>query len=99
MSDWGIAIGLQGLYGKSNYIERNRTEMATLSAMGAEKERGDAMKEQAQLKEQAYMEEISKFSDTLLGPDRDKINEKAKFLQARMKEKISYYGGDMQEFF
>ena len=34
-----------------------------------------------------------------LGPDRDKINEKAKFLQARMKEKISYYGGDMQKFF
>lgn len=97
--DWGIAVGLQGLYGKSNYVERNRTEMATLSAMGAEKERGDAMKEQAQLKEQAYMEEISKFSDTLLGPDRDKINEKAKFLQARMKEKISYYGGDMQKFF
>lgn len=97
--DWGIAVGLQGLYGKSNYVERNRTEMATLSAMGAEKERGDAMKEQAQLKEQAYMEEISKFSDTLLGPDRNKINEKAKFLQARMKEKISYYGGDMQKFF
>ncbi len=97
--DYGVAVGLQGLYGKSNYIERNRTEMATLSAMGAEKEKSDAMKEQAQLKEQAYMEEISKFSDTLLGPDRDKINEKAKFLQARMKEKISYYGGDMQKFF
>lgn len=97
--DWGIGIGLQGLYGKSNYIERNRNEMAAMDSMDAMKMRKDAMDEQAQLKEQAYMEEISKFADTLLGPDRDKINEKAKFLQARMKEKVSYYGGDMQKFF
>ena len=97
--DWGIGISLQGLYGKSNYIERNRNEMAAMDSMDAMKMRKDAMNEQAQLKEQAYMEEISKFADTLLGPDRDKINEKAKFLQARMKEKISYYGGDMQKFF
>ena len=97
--DWGIGIGLQGLYGKSNYIERNRNEMAAMDSMDAMKMRKDAMNEQAQLKEQAYMEEISKFADTLLGPDRDKINEKAKFLQARMKEKVSYYGGDMQKFF
>lgn len=97
--DWGIGIGLQGLYGKSNYIERNRNELAAMDSMDAMKMRKDAMNEQAQLKEQAYMEEISKFADTLLGPDRDKINEKAKFLQARMKEKISYYGGDMQKFF
>lgn len=97
--DWGIGIGLQGLYGKSNYIERNKNEMAAMDSMDAMKMRKDAMNEQAQLKEQAYMEEISKFADTLLGPDRDKINEKAKFLQARMKEKVSYYGGDMQKFF
>ena len=99
MSDWGMGIALQGLYGRQNRVDQSKEELASLQAFKQEKLQDKAVKEADQLKQIKYQEEISKFADTLLGPDRDKINEKAKFLQGRIKEQIASYGGDMGKFF
>lgn len=98
MDGYGAAA-FMSLYNRQNRHDAAKEEMTTLMMMDQQLSREKLEKEQAQLKDAAYMNEISVFADKLLGPDRDKINAKAKMLQARMREQISTYGGDMQKFF
>ena len=76
--DWAIGKGYSALFDSNRKKESAKEELGMLSVMQAQLDKEKQEKEQDQLKEQAYMEQISKFSDTLLAPDRDKINAKAK---------------------
>lgn len=98
MSDWGLGMALGGLYGRGQKMDRNKEELATLQSFKAEKEHDSLMDEQAQMKKAAYENQVHDFANKLLGPDRDRINKKAKVLQARVREEIKTYGGDMSKF-
>lgn len=97
--DWGIAQGYIGLAATSNKRESAKEELATLSMLDQQMKSDRAEKEQAELKEQAYYAEVSKFADTLLAPDRNRINEKSKLLSSMVREHVKANGGDMTKFF
>lgn len=96
--DWGFGA-IKNLYGGPSASERNKNEMATIGLMESQFVKENAEKEAAQLKQQAYDREVQEFANKLLGPDRDKINQRAKILQAGVREQIKNYGGDMTRFF
>ena len=98
MSDWGMGLALQGLYGRQQKVDRNKEELATLQSLKKEKEADEDKEQQSQMQKAAYDKQVSDFSDKLLGPDRDKINQKAKILQSRVREELKNYGGDMSKF-
>lgn len=97
--DWAIGAGYSGLYTNVNKRESAKQDLATLSVLNQEIKQQKAEKEQAQLKEQAYYEQISKFSDTLLAADRARINEKAKNMSSMIRNHLKQFGGDMTKFF
>ena len=92
----GLALG--GLYGRQEKHDRAKEELATLQSFKQEKEHDELMDQQAQMQKAAYDKQVTDFADKLLGPDRDRINAKAKLLQARVRSEISTYGGDMSKF-
>ena len=98
MSDWGIGAAFGGLLARQGNNDSAKEELVTLQAFKAEKEKDDLMDQQAQMQKAAYDKQVSDFADKLLGPDRDRINKKAKMLQARVREEIKTYGGDMSKF-
>ncbi len=99
MSDWGLGLAVKNLYGGPSASERNKNEMATIGLMENQFVKENAEKEMAQLKQQQYDKDIQDFANKLLGPDRDKINQRAKILQAGVRDQIKQYGGDMTRFF
>lgn len=97
--DWGIGQGYMGLYATSNKRESAKQELGMLQVLDQQMKSDRAEKEQADLKEQAYQAEVSKFADTLLAPDRAKINQKSKVLSSMIREHVKANGGDMTKFF
>ena len=49
--------------------------------------------------EAQYYERINKEAETLLGPDKERIQMRARKMQNSIKEKIAMYGGDKKRFF
>ena len=98
MSDWGIGIGLKGLYGSQNFAERKKAEQETMQLYTQQVEKDKLAEEAAQLRQQQYDEKISAFSDKLLAPDRDRINKKAGVLSMRIREELKMHGGNMGKF-
>lgn len=96
---WAISKGLNALYNKSNKTQETKEELNTLKILSEEQKQDRLEKEQAQIKEQAYYDQISKFADNLLQNDRDKINQKTKLLAKNVREHMKYYGGSAQKFF
>jgi hypothetical protein len=99
MSDWGVGQGLSALYGTQNKLAREDASMQKMVVFDGVMKQKKADQELAQLKEQQYNEQISKFADNLLAPDRNRINNKAKLLSQRVREEIANQGGDMTKFF
>lgn len=99
MTDWGFGSAVKSLYGGPSATERSKNEMATIGVMENQFVKENAEKEAGQLKKEAYDREVQDFANKLLGPDRDKINQRAKILQAGVRDQIKYYGGDMTKFF
>lgn len=99
MSDWAVGQGLAALYGGPNKIAREDASMQKMIVFDGVMKQKRVEEEMAQLKEQQYNEQISKFADELLAPDRDRINNKAKLLSQRVRQEIANQGGDMRKFF
>ena len=97
--DWAIGQGLLGLQTSVNKRDAVKQELGVLQILDQQMRQDKADKEASQLKEQAYQAEISKFADTLLAPDRDRINQKSKILSMRIRDHIKTNGGDMEKFF
>lgn len=97
--DWSIGAGYSGLYANTNKREGAKQELATLTLLNNQVRQEKADQEAAQLKEQAYYEQISKYADTLLAPDRARINQKAQSMSSLVRNHVKLYGGDMQKFF
>ncbi len=97
--DGYVGTAFMGLMNRPKMVDRAKEELGTLMMFEQQMTKERVENEQAQIKEQAYYDEINKFSDKLLGPDRDKINQKAKLLQARVRQEIGVYGGDLNKFF
>lgn len=97
--DWSVGAGYSGLYAETNKRESAKQDLATLSVLNQEMKADKVEQEQAQLKEQAYYDQISKFADTLLAPDRARLNEKAKSMSGMIRNHLKQYGGDMTKFF
>ena len=76
--NWAIGQGYLGLYNTTNKRESAKDELNVLQVLDQQMRQDKADKEAAQLKEQAYQDQISKFSDQLLAGDRNRINKKAK---------------------
>lgn len=61
--------------------------------------RGQQKEDEAyQLQEQQYYQMLNEKADGLLGPDREKVNQKALAFQSDIKKKIRMYGGDRKLF-
>lgn len=99
MSTWALTQGIDGLYGNIDRSQSAKEELGVLQVLDQQIQQKRNQQEQNQLKEQAYYNEISKFADTLLAPDRDKINEKAKLLGMQIRDSIRLYGGSAEKFF
>ena len=97
--NWAIGQGYSNLMDSTNKRESAKNELGTLQMLDQQMKSDRQEKETNDLKEQAYYEQISKFSDTLLGPDKKRINEKAGALAAIVREQIKSNGGDMGKFF
>ena len=97
--DWALGYGMTGLVNSSNNSERTKNEFATLQMLKQQMDAEQLSQEQAQLKEAAYQEQITKYADTLLGPDKERLLKKSKELSQTVREKIKLYGGDMKRFF
>lgn len=97
--NWGIGLGYSGLYQENNQQQRTKNELGTLQMLSQQMKSDAAEKEQADLKEAAYQEQITKFADQLLAPDRDRINKQASVLSSMIKDHIKANGGDMTKFF
>lgn len=95
---WGRLTGLQGLYEAPNKREAAREELATLKILSDEIKQKKVEEEANQLKVQEYQNQVSAFAASLLGPDRDRINEKARMLGNQVKDLIKGYGGDTSKF-
>lgn len=91
---YGIGAALAKAY---TYLEDPNESVAreqqTLAQMRTLKLQDDEIKKKADLDAAAYQQEISKFADTLLGPDKERINERSKQLGRAIKEKIRLSGG------
>jgi hypothetical protein len=98
MNDWAIGMGYSALYDTGRKRESQKEELGMLGVMQQQLDKEKLESEQDQLKQQAYMEQVSKFSDTLLAPDRDKINRKAKDMAVGIRENIKTFGGNMGKF-
>lgn len=97
--DWAVGQGYASLYDSTSKRESAKNELGMLQVMDQQMKADKAEKETDDLKEQAYYEQISKFSDTLLGPDKQKINQNAASMAAIVREQIKVNGGDMSKFF
>ena len=97
--DWALGIGMSGLASSANKSERTKNEFATLQMLKQQMDAEELSQEQAQLKEQAYQEQITKYADTLLGPDKERLLKKSKELSSTVKERMKMYGGNMKRFF
>ena len=97
--DWALGYGMTGLVNSSNNSERTKNEFATLQMLKQQMDAEQLSQEQAQLKEAAYQEQITKYADTLLGPDKERLLKKSKELSQTVRERIKLYGGDMKRFF
>lgn len=97
--NWAIGQGYLGLYNTTNKRESAKDELNVLQVLDQQMRQDKADKEAAQLKEQAYQDQISKFADQLLAGDRNRINKKAKEMSSMIREHIKMYGGNMQKFF
>ena len=97
--DWGFGQAVSKLYTGTSATERNKNEMATIGLMENQYVKENAEKDAAQLKQQTYDKEVQDFANKLLGPDRNKINQRAKILQSKVRDQIKFYGGDMTRFF
>lgn len=97
--DWSSGAGYGGLYTNVNKRESAKQDLATLSVLNKEIKDQKIEQEQAQLKEQAYYDQISKFADTLLGGDRTRINQKAQSMSGMVRNHLKQYGGDLTKFF
>lgn len=96
--DWSGALGYAGLYENVNKRESAKQDLATLSVLSQEVKQQKKEQEEAQLKEQAYYDQISKFADTLLAPDRARVNEKSKGMAQMVRNHLKQYGGDISKF-
>lgn len=97
--DWALGMGMIGLANSTSNSERTKNEFATLNMLKQQMDAEQQSQEQAQLKEQAYQEAIAKQAETLLGPDKERLLQKAKELSMTVKERMKMYGGDMKRFF
>lgn len=97
--DWAIGQGFAGLMNTTNKRESAKEQLGMLQTLDQQMKADRAEKEQADLKEQAYQAEVSKFADTLLAPDRAKINRESKVLSSMIREHVKANGGDMTKFF
>lgn len=98
MADWGLSRALQGLYAPVNKRENANRELGVLAAMDQLKTQ-DAQQEQlAQMQQQAYYDKVDEFSNKLLSPDREKIQNKSRLLNQKIKEQLRNYGGSAKKF-
>jgi len=88
-----------GLLGDANKnMQRENVQMQYLSAL---KTLSDQKKDESvkmQLAEQSFYENLNKQAEELLPYDKQKIQEKSKFLQREVRERIKAFGGNRSEF-
>ena len=96
---WGIATAYSGLFAGPDRSNRAKEELGTLQMLDQQMKADRQEREANELKEAAYQEQISKFADTLLAGDRDKINRKASFLKGAVRDQIKAFGGDLGQFY
>lgn len=96
--NYAIGLGMQGLYQSVSRNERQKEDMGYLRELYSISEKEKADNIVAQEKYAEYEKQVHDFADKLLGPDRTKINNKAKQLSQSIRDEILNYGGDMKKF-
>ena len=97
MRDYGLNFLTQMYSGPSEAEKRNQ-EFARLQQIQTFYDNERKKKEEAALKMQLYDENVAKFADQLLAPDRNRIYQKSRILKSSIREMIKENGGDMQAF-
>lgn len=98
MADWGLSRALTGLYGDVGKRENANRELGVLSAMEQMRQFDQQQETQAQAQQQAFYNQVNEFSNQLLGPDRQKFQNKAGLLQKKLKDHLRSYGGSVRKF-
>ena len=98
MGSAATSIGMAGLTANTGKRESARLDLETMGKMVQMKEADEAKEQQAALMEQQYYDRIRGEADKLLDGDRRAINEKAKSVQAEIRNNIRLFGGSRQKF-
>lgn len=96
--DFGVAKGLSALYGNTGKRENSKNELAILSMIDNKRKADEKEDQLARQEQESYEAKVNEFSATLLAPDRERINEKARMLSKKVRENVQLYGGDMSKF-
>lgn len=89
--------GLSGLYAQPGKVERQKEELAMMEIFSRNHDAQRKREEEDQAKIDAYNDTISKFSESLLAPDRNRINLKAKMLGKNLQALIKEQGGSVSK--
>lgn len=87
-----------GLYQATQSKMTIKEELDQMKSLSNDIELEREKQKQADLEEQKYYEEISKFADGLLAEDRNLINQKSKEMAMSIRQAIKDNGGDMKKF-
>lgn len=98
MATVGQSASFLGLTHRPNKQAQAQADLQTLDLMVQRKKEAEAQEQQAALVEQQYYDRLRQEADKLLAPDRKRINEKAKQVQASVREKIKLFGGSRKKF-
>lgn len=96
---WAIGAGYMGLYSSNIKKQTSKEEFDVLKSLRKDIELEKEKNIQADLQEQQYYENISKFAENLLEEDRNAINRKARQMASSVREHIRSTGGNMRKFF
>ena len=99
MADYGLYSALQNMYSGPTEASKQDAEFAKLQQIQTHFETDRKKKEEASIKMMAYDEQVEKFANTLLAPDRNKIFQKSRMMKSSVRELIKANGGDMGKFF
>lgn len=99
MADYGLLSALNNMYSGPSQASKNDAEFAKLQQIQSHFEKEKQKKEADAIKMQVYDEQVSKFADNLLAPDRNRIFERSRMLKSSVREVIKANGGDMGKFY
>lgn len=99
MADYGLAAALSNMYGQPSQIDKKNTDFAEMQQVQTYYDKKRKEKEENALKMQLYDQNVEKFADTLLAPDRDRIYNRARILKSNVRSMIKENGGNLEDFF